>query len=93
VDSNGSAYGILIAILTPLCGAVGYLYRETNKRIHPDQFNAKVKECDDLRAIVNAHTERALAQLDERDKEQRIFVEKIARLEAEIAVRMGNGDA
>lgn len=89
MDSNSGIYGILIAILTPLCGAIGYLYREVNKRASPEQYAAKTKECDDLRTIVNAHAARALAQLDEREKEQRILVEKIARLEAELAVKLG----
>lgn len=88
MENNG--YGILALVLTPLLGAVGYLYREVRKSHSAEQYAAKVKECDDLRAIVNAHADRAFAQLAERNAEQRILVEKLAKLEAELAVRLGS---
>lgn len=80
-DSN-SVYALLIA---PLVGAVGWLAKRLYDAPRPGDYEALMRERDELRATVKAASDEAKRLYDAREVELRETRAELDRLRASIA--------
>lgn len=92
MDNTNGILATIGAVVTPLFGAIAYLYKELRKAPRPEDHAKLVDDCEKMRLIIDHAAEETKQQRAELAERNRTLEAKLARLEASIARRTRSAD-